>query len=564
MASMKMSSFKVLCFIAIIVAVFTQKAVATSKTHHLNWTVENKRVTRNCATVDIPTVNGRFPGPTIEVNEGDTLVIKVTNKQQYPVTLHWHGIKQFRTNYADGPAHITQCPIQPNKSYIYEFTLNDQRGTFFWHAHINWMRSTVHGALIVHPKKKAPYGAVAGEIPIIMGEFFGLHPNVVELGFINTLAPVENRTTLASTINGFPGPFFNCSSATKVYKVKKGKTYLLRIIDAALNSDHYFAVANHSVTVVAADGNYLKPFKTSYVPMSPGQTTDVLIKFDKPCGRYYFGMNAGPVPAVGAPPPFVPAVSIFQYEGADSTTSPVVPVFPDRFNLAPLNAYHAKLKNLNRYHLPRKVDKSFLYVVGISSVNCIPSENCTRKIAGTMQNMTFDDPVGTSILEAYASGAKGVYTTDFPAQPPSLNVNTTRPDPHYLAGNRGTRLRELKFGSVVQVVLQNFFAFGVLDHPFHLHGHDFYVVGQNYGVYDPVQSPKTFNLKDPPLFNTIGVPNGGWVALRFKANNPGVWLLHCHFERHKSWGMHQVFITRNGVGKSQTLPGPKHPLPKCT
>lgn len=129
------------------------------------------RVTRNCATVDIPTVNGRFPGPTIEVNEGDTLVIKVTNKQQYPVTLHWHGIKQFRTNYADGPAHITQCPIQPNKSYIYEFTVNDQRGTFFWHAHVNWMRATVHGALIIHPKKTAPYGEVEGEIPIIMGKF---------------------------------------------------------------------------------------------------------------------------------------------------------------------------------------------------------------------------------------------------------------------------------------------------------------------------------------------------------------------------------------------------------
>ncbi|XP_073385027.1 laccase-12 [Physcomitrium patens] len=270
------------------------------------------RVTRNCATVDIPTVNGRFPGPTIEVNEGDKLIVKVTNKQQYPVTLHWHGIKQFKTNYADGPAHITQCPIQPNKSYIYEFTVNDQRGTFFWHAHVNWMRATVHGALIIHPKKTAPYGEVEGEIPIIMGEFFGLHPNVVELGFINTLTPVENKTSLASTINGFPGSFFNCSSATKVYKVKKDKTYLLRIIDAAINSDHYFAVANHSVTVVAADGNYLKPFETAYVPMSPGQTTEVLIKFDKPRGRYYFGMNAGPVPTVGAPPPFVPAVAIMR------------------------------------------------------------------------------------------------------------------------------------------------------------------------------------------------------------------------------------------------------------
>lgn len=184
--------------------------------------ITDKTLTIDCHTVTVATVNGMFPGPTVEIDECDTLIVKVTNKQKYPVTMHWcvtlfldsypslcfvrfhlqrhatdsfhdlqnceiydvglikwlggywisrHGIRQFHTNYADGPAYITQCPIQTGDSFTYEFTVNGQRGTFFYHAHINWLRATVHGALIVHPKDELPssYGEVAQEIPIIIG-----------------------------------------------------------------------------------------------------------------------------------------------------------------------------------------------------------------------------------------------------------------------------------------------------------------------------------------------------------------------------------------------------------
>ncbi len=58
-------------------------------------------------------------------------------------------------------------------------------------------------------------------------------------------------------------------------------------------------------------------------------------------------------------------------------------------------------------------------------------------------------------------------------------------------------------------------------HPFHLHGNSFYIVGSGSGNYDPATSPATFNLVNPPLRNTYGVPYGGWVAIRFRADNPG-------------------------------------------
>jgi laccase len=58
-------------------------------------------------------------------------------------------------------------------------------------------------------------------------------------------------------------------------------------------------------------------------------------------------------------------------------------------------------------------------------------------------------------------------------------------------------------------------------HPLHLHGFNLFVVGHGSGNYDPARDPARFNLVDPVERNTVGVPAGGWVAIRFRADNPG-------------------------------------------
>lgn len=274
----------------------------------------------------------------------------------------------------------------------------------------------------------------------------------------------------------------------------------------------------------------------------------------------------GPIPLVGFPPPRIPALAMFEYEDAPSTASPITPSFPNSTTRLPLDKYVAKLKayGSSTMVLPAKVNKDLIWTIGIAWVDCYKSEKCIQKVMGQIQNITFDDPVHTSILQAYASGENGVYRTDFPDRPPSLNVTVAGgQDPNYKVGSRGTRVKVLNFGDSVRIVFQNILDAGILDHPIHLHGHDFYVIGRGYGIYNPASDPKSFNLMNPPAYNTFGVPNGGWLAIQFQANNPGVWLLHCHFERHKSWGMMTAFITKNGLGKAQSSTSPLHPLPKC-
>lgn len=65
-------------------------------------------------------------------------------------------------------------------------------------------------------------------------------------------------------------------------------------------------------------------------------------------------------------------------------------------------------------------------------------------------------------------------------------------------------------------------------HPIHLHGHDFVILGQNTTAYSVADTPKTFNYINPPRRDVALLPSGGWLAIAFKPDNPGVWLVHCH------------------------------------
>jgi hypothetical protein len=78
-------------------------------------------------------------------------------------------------------------------------------------------------------------------------------------------------------------------------------------------------------------------------------------------------------------------------------------------------------------------------------------------------------------------------------------------------------------------VLQDTGTLTVENHPVHLHGFNFFIVGRGFGNYDSKKDPAKFNLVDPPERNTVGVPTGGWTAIRFRGDNPGVWNKYLFF-----------------------------------
>lgn len=83
-----------------------------------------------------------------------------------------HGVRQLQSQWADGPAYVTQCPIQSGQSYVYNFTTTGQRGTLWWHAHFSWLRVHLYGPLIILPKKDVgyPFPQPYKEVPIMLGK----------------------------------------------------------------------------------------------------------------------------------------------------------------------------------------------------------------------------------------------------------------------------------------------------------------------------------------------------------------------------------------------------------
>lgn len=125
---------------------------------------------------------------------------------------------------------------------------------------------------------------------------------------------------------------------------------------------------------------------------------------------------------------------------------------------------------------------------------------------------------------------------------------------------------KVKMNSVVDLILIDIQ--DGLTHPFHLHGFKFYVM--EMGSFDMKVTnsakiknqglPKNNRLNERPVHrDTVLVPNKGFVRLRFRADNPGFWLAHCHFEWHLAIGM--GFILQ--VGEIEDMSKPSEHYAKC-
>ncbi|CAJ1949102.1 unnamed protein product [Sphenostylis stenocarpa] len=540
-------------------------ALVECRVRHYKFHVVAKQTNRLCSSKSIVTINGKFPGPTLYAREDDTVLVKVVNQVNHNVTIHWHGVRQLRTGWADGPAYVTQCPIQPGQTYVYNFTLTGQRGTLLYHAHVNWLRSTLHGALVILPKKGVPYPFPKpdDELVVVLGEWWKSDTEaIINEALKSGLAP---NVSDAHTINGLPGTVTNCSSQD-VYNlpVEGGKTYLLRIVNAALNEELFFKIAGHKLTVVEVDATYVKPFKMETIVIAPGQTTNVLLNADQKSGKYLVAAS----PFMDAPVAVdnSTATATLHYTGTLATTPTVLTTPPPKNATIVANNFVNSLRGLNSktypVNVPVTVDHSLFFTVGLG-INPCPSCKAANgsRVVASVNNVTFLMPT-IALLQAHYFNIKGVFTTDFPANPPHA-FNYSGPGPANLNTVTGTKVYKLPFNATVQVVLQDTGIIAPENHPVHLHGFNFFVVGRGVGNYNPNTDPKNFNLVDPVERNTVGVPAGGWTAIRFRADNPGVWFMHCHLEVHTTWGLKMAFLVENGKGPKQSVIPPPKDLPKC-
>ncbi|MDX8517354.1 DUF4396 domain-containing protein [Mesorhizobium dulcispinae] len=224
-------------------------------------------------TVDAYAYNGQIPGPRIHIRQGDRVRINVTNALPEDTTVHWHGL--ILPNQMDGPAEITQAPIEPGQTYSYEFTAT-QHGTYFYHPHARPDRTQalgLYGALIIDPINPADEVAADHDYVIELQEW------LVREGLTYPSMPMDGGMPNFFTINGKAYP------STDTIRMKVGETLKVRFIGTNNGFIHPMHIHGGPFEVVARDGETVSPsarFLADTVNVGPGQRYDVIWKAQRP------------------------------------------------------------------------------------------------------------------------------------------------------------------------------------------------------------------------------------------------------------------------------------------
>ncbi|KAI8970040.1 Cupredoxin [Mycotypha africana] len=458
------------------------------------------------------TINNQWPPEPVKLTINDTLVIHVQNDLNEPTTLHAHGLLQNHgTNTHDGAAMVTQCPIPPHYNFTYEYPVT-QAGTFWIHSHfkVQYMDGLRVPLIVTDPND--PYSYDEEEIITVSDwyhedSYTNLEQYMNEEN-IEGVEPVPQSGLINDHINS-------------TFHFKPGKTYRIRLINMSGLAVFKVAIDDHEMTVIEVDGVLTEPVETAMVYMAPGQRISVLLKTkDTTDVNYHLRASMAPV--------------MFDYIPEDLDLTVVAPVYYDdsHSNFAP--------KDDSK---PTRYDDGAIFPLKkaplLSPVN--------RQINMTIAFMKHTDGLNHGLINdrPYLPPLVPTLHTVFTVEPKSLVNNTDIYGPQ-------TQVSLLELNDIVEVVINN------LDdspHPFHLHDHMFQVVARGSdGVYDPNRH-KAIYPENPTFRDTIGVPSNGFAVLRFRADNPGAWIFHCHVDWHVPAGLAAVFITApQTVREKMTFP----------
>lgn len=451
----------------------------------LEWELAPGKVVKGMA------YNGRIPGPEIRVREGERVRVTLKNSLASPTTVHWHGLDV--PNTMDGVPDVTQKPVQPGETFVYEFEARPA-GTRWYHTHSGEHEQLdlgLYAPLIIDPAAPDPHafdrqytlvlddwatgsgtavagtaegtaggrggmgGMMGGMMRGMMGGMMGGRGMGGGMGGMMGGSGGRDRYGNAydvMTVNGKAYP------ATRPLKVRKGERVRLRLINASADHTHVVRLAGHHLSVTHTDGNPLAAaVDVDAVPIAPSERYDLQFLADQP-GAWFFSCAQPGHAAAGEQ-------VLVVYEGHEADK----PVAPE----GDLGG-----QTLWSYELGRGRD-------------------VLRRPTGATR--TFELTLGGGMM------GSDVWT-----------INGRRyPDTPPMRLGRGDRVRL----ALVNMSME--------AHPMHLHGQSFKVLAVNGR-----------RLAAPIVKDSVDVEaHMGTVELEFTAHNPGDWFFHCHKPMHMDGGM---------------------------
>jgi FtsP/CotA-like multicopper oxidase with cupredoxin domain len=208
--------------------------------------------------------NGQVPGPTIQAEVGDTLVVRLANNLPEPTTIHWHGLRVPAN--MDG-TEMVQKPIQPGDTFEYRFLLPDA-GTFWYHPHTHeteQLEKGLYGALVVHGPGEPELDA---ERVLVLDDLkLDRHGRLARFG--GWKERHEGRLGDVRLVNGRTQPEL---------KMAAGQVERWRLVNAASSRYVRLSIGGRPFTLLGSDGGLLeRPVSATEVLLTPGDRVDLAV-----------------------------------------------------------------------------------------------------------------------------------------------------------------------------------------------------------------------------------------------------------------------------------------------
>lgn len=529
----------------------------------------------------ILTVNRQLPGPSLQVCEGDRVVVDVYNSQLSDTeTIHWHGLHMKDQQYYDGVPYLTQCPVL-GSTFRYNF-LASNPGTQLWHSHVGLHRgSGVFGSLVVRQAEdphRGLYDTDLLEHVIVLNDWghvsiankFAAHHHSTDDADVRSILVNGKGRNTAAQLEGVE----EVALPLEVVKVTPDLRHRLRFISGTgLNCPIIVSVDSHPLTIIATDGDPIVPFTTDSFVIYTGERFDVVLEANQPADNYWIRFTG----LISCEPMECVQGAVLRYETApiQDPTTPLTydPSYPPGVVVNPLNSAGdgpeevtmAELDGLTPTTLQETVDKQFylgfdfkrvnntlLYNPDLYPYNQVSSEwqMSTPQING----ITFAFPVSPPLSQPEdQQPTLCLYGQDPPCEGDFCSC---------------TYVLEVGLGESVEFVLVDEGTTGEGNHPFHLHGYNFHVIamgrlGTNTTVAEVAALDAaggiTRRLENTVKKDTVTIPDGGYTIIRFTADNPGWWLMHCHLLFHSEVGM----VAALHVGGVEDVPPVPQGFPTC-
>lgn len=359
----------------------------------------------------------------------------------------------------------------------------------------------------------------------------------------------------------------------EVVRVTPGLKHRLRFLDGgSYDCPMIISVDGHRLTIIAMDGSPIVPYTTDSFIMLSGERFDVVLEADQPVGNYWIRVNGLQLCSIAQ----VTQGAILRYEGAaeqdptgDLIYNPhpsgvlVSPLMPDPDSTNYINI--VDLTALEPSELTKEADRKFYLGFNFRAVNdtnyfnpeLYPYNQVSEKFQSPTpqtNGITFIYPVSPPLSQPTApQPTVCLYGDDPPCEGDFCSC---------------TYVVEVGLGETVEFVLVDEGDYFNGTHPFHLHGYRFHVLamegfGRNTTVAEVEALDKAGGIErkltDTIMKDTVNIPSGGYTVVRFIADNPGWWAMHCHLVYHSEIGM----VAALHVGGPEDLVPVPEGFPTC-